>query len=311
MKKNFIKKILVVGLITSLCLCFSFVVKASNLDNYSPTNGTQTLPLKTWEDIQVPNDLLGVTLLFNDIILPIGLPYDADPGYIQISYEYNFQEYELESKPIIWGCNYNGILVKNEIARNKEILRLEEEHFADYPLSIFSNGLNVFNLYDINYANVYTNTDWHSYWQFGPRLLSFPLDQRDPTDVQLELIVEGYNYNPNFETPWEALLSFLYRNTTIVYSSSMANDLLSLSEIQAFNEGYNQGYNQGYNKGYSDGSSDTGNNSYRFSFLTGIFNGVSDLLSLEIFPNVQLGYFVFIPLALGITGMIFWFWRKD
>lgn len=311
MKRNFFKKLLIGGLITSFCICCCFIkVNATQLDDYSPTNDTPTLPLKTWEDINEPNDLLGVTLLFNDIIYPVGLLYNAENSYLNLSYNFNFEEYELESRPILWGCGSDGIQIKQEIGRGT-ILRLEEEYYADYPLTMFCGTTEIFNLYDMNYEYNLTNRTWKNTWQYGPRLISFPLDQRDTESVQLELIVDGYNWDSKFANAWQALFAFLRRNTTIIYSSNMASDLLSLSEIKAYEEGYALGYNVGYNKGYQDGEVNSGNDNYRFTFLTGIFNGVSDLLAIEIFPNVQLGYFVFVPLALGITGMIFWFWRKD
>ena len=73
---------------------------------------------------------------------------------------------------------------------------------------------------------------------------------------------------------------------------------------------YSRGYTLGYDEGLSAGEALV-NNGYRISWLTGVINSVSDILSIEIFPNVTIGYFLLVPLALGIVGMIFYFWRKD
>lgn len=319
MKKNFIKKIILGVLISSLCLYCCFInVNATQLDDYSPTNGTQTLPLKTWEDITEPNDLLGVTLLFNDNPKSVGLPFTAEQGaFLQISYSYNAEEYELESFPKIWGLNTSTQILTYQNVGSSMILRIEEEYEGvDDPITIFTEtrgyeGRLLKSGGNYENPNEPLNPFYYNMWTQGPRLISFPLDQRDPEAIQLELIVTGNNWNSDYSNAWQAMFAFLRRNTTIIYSSNMATDLLSLNEIEAYEEGYALGYDVGYNRGYQDGEASSGNDSYRFKFLTAIFNGVSDLLAIEIFPNVQLGYFVFVPLALGITGMIFWFWRKD
>lgn len=70
---------------------------------------------------------------------------------------------------------------------------------------------------------------------------------------------------------------------------------------------YEDGYNDGYNLGYLDGSIGDG----AFSIFTNVISSVNDILQIEIFPNVKLGYFIWLPLTLGLVGLILTFWRKD
>lgn len=66
-------------------------------------------------------------------------------------------------------------------------------------------------------------------------------------------------------------------------------------------------YNNGYNAGFLDGTTGGG----VFSIFTGIITSVNGILQMEIFPNVKLGYFIWLPLTLGVVGLILTFWRKD
>lgn len=81
------------------------------------------------------------------------------------------------------------------------------------------------------------------------------------------------------------------------------NDVIN----QSYTDGYNTGHTDGYNQGLTDG----GAFDESLWFFTPVINGISSVLSIQIFPNITIGTFLLIPLALGIIGLILVFWRKD
>ena len=76
------------------------------------------------------------------------------------------------------------------------------------------------------------------------------------------------------------------------------------------NDNYNLGYNQGYSVGYYEGLNTTAED-IKIPFLYGIINTVTQVLDIEVFPNIKLSYFVWLPLCLGVITLIYHFWRKD
>lgn len=77
------------------------------------------------------------------------------------------------------------------------------------------------------------------------------------------------------------------------------------------NQSYDKGYNVGHTNGYNQGLDDAGAFAENLWFFTPIISGVSSLLAIQIYPNVSIGTFLLIPLALGIIALILVFWRKD
>lgn len=124
-------------------------------------------------------------------------------------------------------------------------------------------------------------------------------------------------------------------NESASITSAKAKALVYLADVETNSYFYyNQGYQYGYDVGYDDGVVDTyqpayddaktdyglrggvyGNADYWFSqgqlsetdlwgSLLSAFFGVFAVLSIEILPGIQLGYFVGFFLVLGVAGMI-------
>ena len=77
-----------------------------------------------------------------------------------------------------------------------------------------------------------------------------------------------------------------------------------------YNTGYNNGYNTGYNEGESAGYSNGINKQIIFpDILNGVFDTLSNILNVEIFPSVKLWYIIGVPLILGVIAFIIGFFR--
>lgn len=47
------------------------------------------------------------------------------------------------------------------------------------------------------------------------------------------------------------------------------------------------------------------------NFVASTFSGFTQILNLELFPNVKIGYLLMIPFLFGAINLILFFWRKD
>lgn len=344
MRFNLLKKVVVGGLITSLCLCCCFLnfnknVNASAINEYQEQNNwfedASFLP----DEISDINDLKGKTFTIPIMFLIL-------LGSGELDFYINILERD-----------YIGIEIDEETHETIQCI-----DYLQYPYIIFdqtnldnlTSEYNIFSFYlesSSNYPFFYrndTSLNINTSLQLQGSLLSkinnfayLPIDNiEERNDVPI-FYYEFLKYNDitwlanysnfNFLSEFDFLsniqsqLNYLYSDFYFVFPntdryslgfnpSEALPFLKNLSFVQPYNaniEDRQIGYDAGYSKGYFDGERNALDNTYRIPFLTGIFNAVSDILALEIFPNVRLGYFVLIPLALGVTGMIFWFWRKD
>lgn len=72
-----------------------------------------------------------------------------------------------------------------------------------------------------------------------------------------------------------------------------------------------QSYNTGYNAGYENGiQSELNPNNWIYSFIKSTFNGLSDILNVEVLPNVKIGTFLAIPLVFSVIMFILSFFKK-
>ena len=72
-----------------------------------------------------------------------------------------------------------------------------------------------------------------------------------------------------------------------------------------------QSYNTGYNAGYENGlQSELNPNNWIYSFVKSTFNGLSDILNVEVLPNVKIGTFLAIPLVFSVIMFILSFFKK-
>lgn len=76
--------------------------------------------------------------------------------------------------------------------------------------------------------------------------------------------------------------------------------------------GFSRGYDKGYEKGFYDGSTTGGTveTNRAFGIISGAFNTVSSVMSLEILPNVTIGLAFSIPLVFILIMTIFKLVRK-
>lgn len=86
-------------------------------------------------------------------------------------------------------------------------------------------------------------------------------------------------------------------------SCNFATWYYSQEEIgNIINENYQTGFNNGYNTGYTEGMN-SGSQSDMNPLLMA-FNGVGDILNMELFPNFKLWYLLGIPLILSLIFLI-------
>ena len=108
----------------------------------------------------------------------------------------------------------------------------------------------------------------------------------------------------------------LYAMKNFVVSYYLTN--LELLQFNSYDDGYKkaetelkeyysyggQGYQQIYNRGVSDAQSNSAVFSDTWTFIGTAFNGIGDMLSVELIPNVPIGVFVALPLLLGLIFFI-------
>lgn len=135
----------------------------------------------------------------------------------------------------------------------------------------------------------YTNKRLYLYGQ------TIQLSQADS-----EIIPNNSNYNNYLN----AVLGVYFRNS---YLGDIINNYYSLGDTN----GYRRGYDSGYNLGYAEGQ--TGENAISpiWNVLTGIFNSVGAILSIELIPHIPIGLLIFVPLFFIMVMAILSIWRKN
>ena len=90
---------------------------------------------------------------------------------------------------------------------------------------------------------------------------------------------------------------------------------LSDAYVRGWNDGWDVGYQDGFNNGYNDGYVDgqEGRTAFTpaFNVLTGVFNVVGSVMSINLVPGVPLGLFFLVPLFFAVIGLVLWIWRKN
>ena len=118
-----------------------------------------------------------------------------------------------------------------------------------------------------------------------------------------------YNQSyPNITT------SFRKNLATIPTNLDWDNSILAI-KLNVLYESYKQidkqSYNTGYNDGYENGiQSELNPNNWIYSFVKSTFNGLSDILNVEVLPNVKIGTFLAIPLVFSVVMFILSFFKK-
>ena len=92
----------------------------------------------------------------------------------------------------------------------------------------------------------------------------------------------------------------MYANGVIYnYDNNYYNGFSTGYEI-----GYETGYGQGDIDGYTRGVEET-NFEFNLSWLSSIFQVVTNFLNVEILPGFKLGYIIFVPLVIGVVYKLF------
>lgn len=248
---------------------------------------------QTHETIQCVDYLLYPYLIMEN---PIENTYKIMSFYFEISDNYSF--FYIEETPLNENANIflNGII--DQKINNYSYFPIDSTINYDIPLSYTKPG--VFSIDSISQTVIinYNNYNFQTEENFLNSLT-------DSNYKNKSLYTNYYFCFPNTD---RYTLTFNLNNPTIFndanfiqpYNANIEDKIAH--EIEVANNAYNNGYNAGYNDGSTSGI---------FSIFTGVISSVNNILQMEIFPNVKLGYFIWLPLTLGIVGLILTFWRKD
>lgn len=349
MRFNFLKKVVVGGLITSLCLCCCFLnfnnnVRASSVNDYQDENSWFQGSTE-YTGINDINDLKGKTFTISTFDLyslrSITGAYDMYINILERDYigiEINEETHEtiqcidyLQYPYIIYEAiddstgnsifslfsfylesddNYSIFYISDtslnantKIQLQGSLVNQRINNFAYLPLNNIVERFNVplaycqFERFDSTntvYLN-YSNFDFLTEEDFLNNL-----DSYYPPTYQYANFYFVFPNTDRYSLAWsEPYALFFFDRFTYIqpYNANIEDQILSRIE----------GYNNGYDAGFLDGTTGGG----VFSIFTGIFTSVNGILQMEIFPNVKLGYFIWLPLTLGVVGLILTFWRKD
>ena len=145
------------------------------------------------------------------------------------------------------------------------------------------NILNVFSSESLMYNNTNSGSDYVNKFLQNPNVDFSKLNYINNGNYYASTIIfkSDFNYYQESDyTNFECIFQF-YSNYTHIVST--------------YEDGYNQGYDVGYNNGLNDGFNQNPNliNSFNIAF-----NGIKNVLDLEIFPNFKISY------ALGFACMV-------
>lgn len=92
------------------------------------------------------------------------------------------------------------------------------------------------------------------------------------------------------------------KNSDYIKSFSVKNITMygQNDQEQIYNSAYQKGYTTGYNS-----AKETYATEGNFSFMVSAFNGLGEILNIEVLPNVPIWVFVAIPLFFGLIAFIF------
>jgi len=194
------------------------------------------------------------------------------------------------SYPILSGSSFTARMVEQGLMPTATV-RLYS------PLDSFSQTLYADDFISFNYQ--YINISFDDFIGYGTS-----------TDYRIEFKFT-YDYHPSVTS---SSIASTYTNTYFgLYDSSYFNFIpiddtylvgyavgVSDGTESGYISGYDAGVSVGYSQGYIDGQSENG----LFDALLNAVFGVGQLLAIEIFPNVYIGYFALVPLVFGIIGFV-------
>lgn len=284
MKLRFLKKLLFSSLSIILCIClfFGLKVNAAYFDNAGAR-------------INVDNDSC---LVFFQ--LPIDLyPYDNNTGSFDLIRDYNNSS--VLSLSYRYSITDNGLKSTYYYANNDNTKPMDTSKI--YCLR-FDNGINHYIIYEMQINKYLKNEQYYSSDDISCIEL-FTISRPTETVPFFSIIASGIiqRIDINSNDPESTIINLFVKCLN-------QNPYIYMSRISR-NHGYNEGYTKGYNEGYDDGQEGKTVLNNVWDMLSGLFATVGTIMSIELFPNVPIGLFFFVPLFFAVVGLILWIWRRN
>jgi len=145
-----------------------------------------------------------------------------------------------------------------------------------------------------------------------------PLNFAENTDYTLDKLYFGTEYNNtvHYFDEYNGACSSTTNYVRVRYNAIMKDGYFDTVYQEGIEQGYKAGEWHGYNEGFDDGITATYDGAYQDGYNSGVngtvtqnwllttLNSVFGVLDLEIFPNFKLGYFLFIPIGLGVIFLL-------
>ena len=113
---------------------------------------------------------------------------------------------------------------------------------------------------------------------------------------------------PNIEENFRKIIASIPTNNDFNNSIlAIKMNVLYESYKQIDKTSYNNGYNEGFEKGLQ---SELNPENWIYSFVRSTFNGLADILNVQVLPNVTIGTFLAIPLIFAVVMFILSFFKK-
>lgn len=240
---------------------------------------------------------------YESTVVLCGVPYDflyyGDGGNDNIPFivDSNGNSIYLHTNGIT--LNDNGLTYRTWFVNNDSSKPLNSN---DFYLIRYDNVINRYIFYQVVFNNDYDAN----------------ITVSDLTFIELFTISFSTGYNPYFD-----ILACNFITKFDITSSTSTEDIKD-RVVQSFNQNpytflirsksnmnYNRGYTTGYNTGYDEGQ--TGENAISpvWNVLTGIFNSIGAILSIELIPHIPIGLLIFVPLFFIMVMAILSIWRKN
>lgn len=140
---------------------------------------------------------------------------------------------------------------------------------------------------------------------FSELTIGYTLDDGSYNDL-ISISSDSFTYsfvnNETNGTITNFYISIELKNSDYIKSFSVKSITMygQNDQEQIYNSAYQNGYTTGYNS-----AKDTYSANGEFSFMISAFNGLGEILNMQILPNVPLWVFVAIPLFFGLIAFIF------
>lgn len=252
------------------------------------------------------------TEVFNNEGLRINTDHDSTIIFFTMPSDFSY--YDVEQDLVFLQDNYGDVALNLDYrysinnnyyktyyyyANNDNTKPLDSEHFYCFR---FDNVINRYTFYDIQ-------IEPNASYPFNDEVVNFielfTVSMPTHTVDYIEIIASGFVSRVDINS-----------SDTIDVAMIFYIDMLNQTPYMQYaihnrSIGYNQGYSAGYNTGYREGQ--TGENAISpvWNVLTGIFNSIGAILSIELIPHIPIGLLIFVPLFFIMVMAILSIWRKN